>query len=120
MEDYLDLAERLLAKCQSNWNTTSLQVCDEIVHELQVYTQVLAENTQDIITVSGSHHNIVSQDLLVFSRCMGLILVQWENKAIRLESEPVHSTAGRPKKVVNIELVSTLNLEHTHNIISLH
>ncbi len=48
MEDYLDLAERLLAKCQSNWNTTSLEVCDEIVLELQVYTQVLAENTQDI------------------------------------------------------------------------
>ncbi len=59
MEDYLDLAERLLAKCQSNWNTTSLEVCDEIVLELQMYTQVLAENTQDI-TVSSSHHNIVS------------------------------------------------------------
>ena len=34
-EDYRDFAERLLAKCQSNWNTTSLEVCHGIIHELQ-------------------------------------------------------------------------------------
>ena len=62
MENYLDLAERLIAKCQINWNTTSLEVCDGIVHELQMYMQDLAENTQDV-TDSSSHNT--SQDLVI-------------------------------------------------------
>ncbi len=59
--------ERLLTKCQSHWNTTSLELCDRIVHELQMYRQNLTEITEDV-NVSSSH-NTASRDLLVFNRC---------------------------------------------------
>ena len=47
---------------------------------------------------------------IMFSKCMGLILVEWETKVMRLESGPVHSAGGRPRNVVNVELVRGFNL----------
>lgn len=98
MEEFLDSADRLLNQCQSCWNTASLALCDRTAHELQVFVQSITEfvGNQD-----GTDQNVI---LLI--RYMSLLLVQWETKLMRLEGAHEQTVSGgRPKKIVNIELV---------------
>ena len=94
----LSLAEALLRRCESNWNTTSVDVCDRVVHELQIYVHNLAEYMDSLDTIQDG--------LITFSRCMSYLLVHWETKLLRLEGGQGHNIGGRPRKAVSMELVS--------------
>ncbi len=56
-------------------------------------------------------------DVLMISQLLcGAVLWKRDFKSNDRNQRRRVSTSGRPKKVVNIELVSTLNLAHTHNL----
>ena len=104
MESCLDDVEELLRECSQEWESEDVEKADEIVTRLFLLNDRL--NTM-LLYLQRNH----SPQIDTFSRlisCCNLILLHWETKSARLSGQSIgmSNVPGRPRKFINIELVS--------------
>ena len=96
----LDSVESVVNDCRVHHLSTDLTTVDGIVLNLECCTQNLCNYISTIARCSAEY-NLLRE----LNECISYTLVEWEAKLQSIESnEGAHY--GRPRKLVNIELVS--------------
>jgi len=94
----------ILDECQRYSNTNSFEVVDHVLLGLDHCDYLLCH----YVSGATEHYDILRQ----LHQCINQLQVHWYVKLNRIEGGD-HNVAGRPKKVVNVELVCLYVLLHS-------
>ena len=99
----LDAVESVVYDCRIHNLSTDLTISDRIVFDLECCSQSICRYISTIARPS-TEYNLL-HDL---NECISYMLVEWEAKLHLIESNEGNRVPcyGRPRKVVNMELVS--------------
>lgn len=92
-DDLLDEVSEVLAMCSQFWTCNELETVDMILFNLE-------KINQDITEFCNTEEN--DDNLSSLQQCVSQLIVHWQTKLSHLEVRH----RGRPKKTINIELVS--------------
>lgn len=102
----IDAADAVVNACRVNGLSTHLETVDRIVLDLESCSQNLCDSIATVAQTS------VEYELLrELNQCISYLLVEWELKLLSLEPRRNSTSSGRPRKRVNIELVSKLSFK---------
>ena len=95
-----EMVEEVLTECSLHRSTNDFVIVDRIVMLLENCAQVLNDHLS-INSNSEDHCTCVLRELYL---CIRQLLIHWNSKLLRMECMEI--SLGRPKKHLNIELVS--------------
>ena len=97
----MDEVEAILQQCSIEWSCTTLEGADRMVFRLEECQDCLTTMLNNAVATTPS--SIEVNRLLELHSIIGQLLLVWEATLERLD---VTATGGRPRKYVNIALVS--------------
>ena len=97
----MDEVEAILQQCSIEWACTTLEGADRMVFRLEECEDCLTTMLNNAVASNPS--SIEVNKLLELHSIIGQLLMMWE---VTLERLNVTASGGRPRKYVNIPLVS--------------
>lgn len=105
MDGLLERTTAVLSDCRQFGDSTNVQELDRIVLHLKVCLAEIGE-LLDSILITGHFHLETSavDSLQELQPCLSQLSAQYEAKLLLLQSN--RTTAGRPKKIINLSMAS--------------
>ena len=97
-----DMIEEVLTECSLHGSASDLVTVDGVVLLLENCAQVL----NDHLSINWNSDDYIHVVLRELDVCIRQLLVHWNSKLLGMQCTEV--SLGRPKKHLNIELVSTV------------
>ena len=103
IQDLLDLVEDVLEECRTNFPSDDLEVTDYTTFRLETCSRCLSLNISSL-TIQTPRCSYLPL-LRDFHRCINDLQHVWQVNLARLEGRSPMLQEGRPRKLINLELV---------------
>ena len=110
-DDFLQEIGDTLNECGTQWRTTDMDIIDHVIYKLDYCDQVLCRY------MSGAdveNPNLIRE----LHQCINQLQVKWITHLNTIEGGGVAAAVGRPKKIVNVELVCYMDFYSLNGIVS--
>ena len=107
MSNILEVIQAVLQDCISASSPTSLEEADHINFQLECCNRYLAGFISDTVVLSDGD-SVNHDQLRELHQCINSLQDIWRIKLARIEGNSAVRSEGRPRKLVNTELVVCL------------